>query len=326
MRSPSLLAAASLIAACSTSPVQPAESDLTHAAHEPGEPREGAGHDGSDGDAAAGPVVLDAAMTSSLKPGTFPSKWIDGTSCAEEPEIQAWAYNATTSIFRQSVCTNFEAPFMYLLVGGSRALLVDTGTGDADVRRAVDLALSGTNVDLVVAHSHAHGDHIGGDSMFVGRTRTAVVGHSRSAVAQEFGIGASGVGSIDLGGRIVDVMAIPGHEASHVAFYDRETGLLLTGDTLYPGRLYVRDWAAYKDSIARLVGFLDGHPATHVLGAHIELSSAGVEYPEGANAHPGEHRLELGEAELRDLLATVRAMGSAPVRTIRPGYIVVPLR
>ena len=259
--------------------------------------------------------------------GAFPARWIDGTACADEPAIQASAYDPTTTLMRQSLCTHYEAPFMVLLVGGARALLVDTGTGDADVRSAVDAALAGKNVDLVVAHSHAHGDHTGGDAQFAGRARTLVVGLSPAAVASALAIGADGTGSIDLGGRVVDVLAIPGHERSHVAFYDRATRLLLTGDTLYPGRLYVRDWPAYRASIARLVAFIDaGHPVAHVVGAHVELSSADVEYATGARMHPDEHVLQLTEGHLRDLLSTVDAMAAMPVLTKRPGYVVVPLR
>jgi glyoxylase-like metal-dependent hydrolase (beta-lactamase superfamily II) len=134
------------------------------------------------------------------------------------------------------------------------------------------------------------------------------------------------MGSIDLGDRVVEVLLIPGHEATHIAFYDRDTQLLLTGDTLYPGRLYVRDWAAYCASIGRLVRFIDdGHPITHVIGAHIELSADNVEYPEGATEHPNEHPLPLGEAHLRDLLSTVTGMANAPTRTKRESYVVVPL-
>ncbi len=55
-------------------------------------------------------------------------------------------------------------------------------------------------------------------------------------------------GAIDLGDRVLDVLAIPGHHAAHVAYYDRKTGILLTGDHLYPGRLYVADFPAYVAS------------------------------------------------------------------------------
>ena len=243
-----------------------------------------------------------------------------------EPAVRGWRYDARTLLLRQSLFTHFEAPFLTLLLGSRRALLLDTGTGDADVRRAIDGLLAGYGGELVVAHTHAHDDHVGGDGQFVGRARTTIVGHSLLDVRNTFGLGGSGRGGIDLGDRRIDVLAIPGHEAAHVAFYDPDTRLLLTGDTLYPGRLYVRDWAAYVASVGRLVDFVDdGHAPSHVLGAHIELSADDVEYPERATLHPNEHPLPLAETHLRDLKQTVDAMASAPVRTKRRSFVVVPL-
>jgi glyoxylase-like metal-dependent hydrolase (beta-lactamase superfamily II) len=268
---------------------------------------------------------LDEAVEGIPATFTMPDGDLLPSLALEVPAIRAWRYDERTTLLRQSIATHFEAPFVKLLLGTSRALLIDTGTGDADVRRAVDAALEGTNLELVVAHTHAHTDHVGGDGQFVGRARTSIVGHSTGDVANAFGIGPSCLGAIDLGDRPIDVLFIPGHEASHIAFYDRRTQLLLTGDTLYPGRLYVRDWSAYRASIARLVRFVDGHPIRHVLGAHIEISATNVEYPEGAVLHPDEHPLPLAETHLRDLLTTVDAMALAPVRTRRQSYVVVPL-
>jgi glyoxylase-like metal-dependent hydrolase (beta-lactamase superfamily II) len=241
--------------------------------------------------------------------------------------IRAWAFDEATTLLRQSITTHFEAPFLKLLVGRTHALLIDTGTGDVDVRQAVDAALAaeGRDLELIVAHTHAHTDHVGGDGQFVGRPRTRIVGHSASDVANAFEIDGEGRATIDLGGRPIEIVFIPGHEAAHIAFYDRATKLLLTGDTLYPGRLYVRDWDAYRTSIARLVRFVDRHSIGHVLGAHIELSVNDVEYPEGATEHPDEHPLPLAEAHLRDLLTTVDSMATRPIRTKRPSYVVVPL-
>jgi glyoxylase-like metal-dependent hydrolase (beta-lactamase superfamily II) len=62
-------------------------------------------------------------------------------------------------------------------------------------------------------------------------------------------------GAIDLGGRVIDVIPIPGHDQLGVALYDRQTGVLLTGDSLYPGRLYIPDFAAFTSSTERLVAF-----------------------------------------------------------------------
>ena len=84
----------------------------------------------------------------------------------------------------------------------------------------------------------------------------------------------SGVAEVDLGGRALEVVPIPGHELAHIAVYDRATGLLLTGDTLYPGLLVANDWPVYAASAARLRAFVDSRPVTFVLGAHIEMTAA----------------------------------------------------
>ena len=72
-----------------------------------------------------------------------------------------------------------------------------------------------------------------------------MVGLSSTAVASFFGISAwpTEIVEYDLGGRIIDVIPIPGHQSAHIALYDRQTGLLLTGDTLYPeiGRASCRE-------------------------------------------------------------------------------------
>jgi hydroxyacylglutathione hydrolase len=202
---------------------------------------------------------------------------------------------------------------MALFVGDDRALLVDSGTGDANVVGALDAALAGKDVDVLVARSHAHGDHTGGEADLASRSRTTLLKQPKTS-------------TIDLGNRIVDVIPIPGHEATHVAFYDRRTRILLTGDTLYPGRLYVRDFAAYKASVARLVDFVDdGHPVSLVLGAHVELAKTGTELKAGAATHPGEHPLSLAESDLRDLHAATQKM-TAPARVVGPRWVIVPVQ
>src|SRR5882757_4312058 len=48
----------------------------------------------------------------------------------------------------------------------------------------------------------------------------------------------------DPGGRVLRVTGIPGHDERSIAVYDPWTGFLVTGDSVYPGRLYVRDMPA----------------------------------------------------------------------------------
>jgi hydroxyacylglutathione hydrolase len=213
---------------------------------------------------------------------------------------------------------------MYLLFGEKRVLLLDTGA----VRSAARLPIGSTVRNLVaerstdreplmllVAHTHSHGDHVGGDPQFedgphVRRARLGIEG-----VERFFGIGSwpEQIVTLDLGGRAVDVIPTPGHEESHITLYDRNTEVLLTGDTLYPGLLYVRDLGAYRSSVERLARFIESneYPVEYILGAHIEMKNSpgkffGYPHP---FFQPDEHSLELGRRHLFELRDVVRSMG-----------------
>jgi hydroxyacylglutathione hydrolase len=252
-----------------------------------------------------------------LVTGSLAVAWMHGAAnCSEsmDPALQIHAYNATTYIIRQDKCRTFEAPFVYLLLGSQMALLLDTGaTNDSLLRDAV-LSLAGERA-LLVAHTHAHGDHVASDGRFVGQPATTVVGTGVGAVQAAFGIAPwpTGTAELDLGARVLDVLAIPGHEQSHIALYDRETGLLFTGDSLYPGLLFINDWTTYRASMRRLAEFVRAREVTHVLGAHIEMTSTpGVNYAYGSTFQPDEHVLELDAAHVLELDAALTALGPAP--------------
>ncbi|NUR97512.1 MAG: MBL fold metallo-hydrolase [Kribbellaceae bacterium] len=252
---------------------------------------------------------------------SFPDRWDDGTD-PSTPAHQVHWYDDRTAIIRQALHTNFEGPFLYLLLGETRALLLDTGTGHTDLATLVrDLV---GDQQLIVAHSHGHADHVGGDGGF-----DRVVGRSAEEVAEYFGLEnwPHNTSTIDLGKRVVDVIPIPGHQGADIALYDRNTRLLFTGDSLYPGRLYVKDWPAFRASVARLGEFVAaGNPVEWVLGAHIELTDVpGKDYEMGADKHPGEHVLQLRPAVLTELVEVVAAAGDQPVRIDRDHFIVYPV-
>lgn len=261
-----------------------------------------------------------------LESGRVATDWYaGGTDCTNQPQFRVQPYNEDFIILRQAACTNYEKPFLYLIFGRDRALLFDTGAGHVDVAARVDGLIHDwlahrqrTSIELVVAHSHAHGDHVAGDSQFVHRPNTVVVGRDTAAVRAFVGIHRwpTDSGSIDLGGRVLDVLPIPGHQPASIALYDRRTGILLTGDTFYPGRLYVRDTAAFANSIDRLTDFVAHHRVTHMLGAHVEQTRTPFrDYPIGTVDQPEEHELDLGRAQLVELDSVVRKMRGHFART-----------
>ena len=279
-------------------------------------------------------ALLSGPAWSAEKPLFAP--WIDGTAAAE-PQTQTQRYDRDTYVIRQSVKTNFEAPFLYLLFGKDRALLLDTGAGGLKIRPAVDAAIDQwlaehhrTSIPLVVAHSHSHGDHRAGDGEFKDRPDTVVVGWTAPEVAAFFKIAnwPQDIVKFDLGGRVLDVIPTPGHHPSHIMIFDPRTRWLLSGDTLYPGRLYIPDGALddYRASIDRVVAFTKSRPVRYVLGAHIEMTrEPSKDYRDLARTHPDEHALELPYADLLELQAAVHAMGDTPKRDVHPDFIVFPL-
>jgi hydroxyacylglutathione hydrolase len=178
-----------------------------------------------------------------------------------------------------------------------------------------------------VVHSHAHGDHVAGDKSFAGMPGVTLIPADVAAQQKAFGIDRwpEQIGSVDLGDRVIDVIPIPGHQPTHVAYYDRLTGILLTGDHLYPGRLYITDFPAYVASTRRMVEFTATRPVAHILGCHIEQSSTPfVDYPTGTTYQPHEHSLELGRSHLLELMAALDGLQGKPARVLLRDFTIYP--
>lgn len=176
----------------------------------------------------------------------------------------------------------------FLVEGTEWAALIDTGLGIGDVRAEVEKL---TKKPIVVIHTHAHWDHVGGDHLF-----DAVAIHAAEAddlahvvcpvwVRERFaqpdafpcplpcGFDPSAYevqpvqatqlleqGTlIDLGGRQLQVLHTPGHSPGSICLLDEEHRFLFTGDTIYSGPLYAHldhsNLAAYQVS-ARMLAVL----------------------------------------------------------------------
>ncbi|HEX5018484.1 MAG TPA: MBL fold metallo-hydrolase [Actinomycetes bacterium] len=233
--------------------------------------------------------------------------------------------DAHTVMLRQSKQLTYEAPFLYLFFGNHTAVLLDTGAvASAEkmpLRRTVDQlivewaqqngddpalhpAVGEHEYRLVVAHTHGHGDHIGGDAQFAGRPHTTVIGRDLESVTAFFGFTSWPRQTVmfDLGGRVLEITGNPGHHDAALAIYDPWTAFLLTGDTVYPGRLYVNDMAAFVESLDALVTIAESHPVSHVMGCHIEMTTTSrLDYPVGTQYQPDEPPLQMSVEQLREV-------------------------
>ena len=181
----------------------------------------------------------------------------------------------------------------YLIVGDARAVLLDTGPGVRDIRPVVAKL---TVRPVVAAFSHLHFDHIAGQPNFASiasldhpsiRSRVASDGRFTPSLLQ---YGRAGRPSfritewwapdapIDLGGRVLQVLSVPGHTPESLALYDAASGQLFTGDFLYPGDLFAfvpgSDLVAYRDSARRLLDLTANRLDVAIYGAHVQDASA----------------------------------------------------
>ncbi|MEM7359621.1 MAG: MBL fold metallo-hydrolase [Pseudomonadota bacterium] len=174
----------------------------------------------------------------------------------------------------------------YLIEGEQRALLFDTGNGIGDIHALVEGL---TDKTVVVLNSHSHYDHVGGNyayqtiyGMDTDFTKLREAGRKNHEIAIEVSAQAlcrplpSGVTEknhvgrpfrvseliedesvIDLGGRKLEVMHIPGHTPDAIALLDREARLLWTGDSYYSGPIWLfadeTNLSDYANSLQKLV-------------------------------------------------------------------------
>ncbi len=171
----------------------------------------------------------------------------------------------------------------FLIVGSERAALIDTGMGVGDIAAVVrDL----TDKPVTVLLSHAHWDHIGGNSGFddilihPAEADDLTAGYPNERLRRWFApeqlsgplpdgvsvetldippsaaTGFLNEGDIvDLGDRQLEVWHLPGHSPGGLVFIDRANGVLFSTDLAYQGHLYAYrgpDLAIYRASLDRL--------------------------------------------------------------------------
>lgn len=264
-------------------------------------------------------------------------KWIHGSydcSANRDSFAQVVQYDSNTYIIRQNKCLNYEAPFLYLFVGDDTALLIDTGAKTELSFPLYDLVKEllgnktnqlGRPLSLKVIHSHGHGDHKANDAQFLNKSGVELVSANMSSLVQFFHFKNWPNKSVNynLGNRELTIIPIPGHDKISIAVYDPQTKWLLTGDTVYPGRLYIRDWSALKESINRLRRFCETHTVTFLMGNHIEMSNQpGVDYPTGTTYQPQEHPLPLRLEVLTEIQNAIKGFNTTPKRDVHKNFII----
>ena len=276
---------------------------------------------------APGLLAQEDFVRESPAPGNLRFTWIHGSISAKantDVRIQVHRYNEHTYILRQNPAIHWEAPFMYLLMGNERAVLLDTGATEEEeffpLRETVDKVLrrwsSAQNVEmpeLLVLPLGSDQSQTAALAQFANKPYTTVIapgsGERASLVTQQ---------QLDLGGRVLSVIPTPGLDASSITLYDPWSDLLLTGNAFYPGRLVIRDFQAYRNSLNSLVQFMYEESVSYVFGGRIEMTNRpGLDHRLRSNYRPGEHSLQLEPQLLETALQAVNLInGETDIRIL----------
>ncbi len=147
----------------------------------------------------------------------------------------------------------------YLFIGKEKAALIDTGMNAADAR---DVAQSLTELPLILINTHADPDHISGNGAFdefymSPKEEGNYRGHGGKG--QIIPIHEGEV--IDLGDRPLRVIDIPGHTPGSIALIDEKNRILISGDSVQDGDIFMfgnmRNLDGYIESLKHLQEFTD---------------------------------------------------------------------
>ena len=146
---------------------------------------------------------------------------------------------------------------IFLLAGREKALLIDTGMTGLDLHAITSLH---TDLPLQLLNTHADRDHIAGNAQF----QEFYMHPSEAAFYRNVQHGSGRLlpvfdgDLIDLGGRTLEIIHLPGHTPGSITVLDWENRCLIGGDPIQEdGNIYMfgdqRDMDAYIAGLERLL-------------------------------------------------------------------------
>ncbi len=232
-------------------------------------------------------------------------RWIDDYYTVEQIDERTFAI---------SEARYFRDVYMYLLIGGERALLIGTGSPIRDPKPIVSQL---TDKPVTVLASHLHFDHTGNldgfprilmqdtpavraqihDGRFI-PTHDQFLGAIEGFAMQSWPVNdwwKPGT-TLDLGDRKLELIETPGHTPDSVSVWDKRSDSLYMGDYAGDGEIYAflpnSSLQSYLDTTQAILGWL---PKTATLyAAHGAADHAGVPTSDRHN--------------LTDLAAALKAM------------------
>lgn len=149
----------------------------------------------------------------------------------------------------------------FLLEGSQKAVLIDSGMNCPD---AADQAKTLTDKPLILLNTHGDGDHTSGSNAF-----SEIYMHEADYTGCEVNVRHPGTALrkvtdgevIDLGDRPLKLIHIPGHTAGSIAILDVNRRVLIAGDSVQKGHIFMfgakRVPDQYEASLEKLIAMKD---------------------------------------------------------------------
>lgn len=162
----------------------------------------------------------------------------------------------------------------FLFLGAREALLVDTCTGEGDLKAVVEGI---TKLPVTVVFTHADRDHIGAAKHFERRLmHPSDFDYYASKNAEPVTMEPLWEGDIlDIGTFRFEVILLPGHTPGSIALLEEEKRFLVGGDSLQTGgSIFMfgegRNFEAYRASMEKLQEMMDAFDV--VYSSHYDLA------------------------------------------------------
>ena len=139
----------------------------------------------------------------------------------------------------------------FVIDGDDKCLVLDTGFVPADVHEMAEalleqegrtLASSGEKKPVILANTHADGDHTGGNCSFDAFYMTQEdydIKDLKNQCPDSRLIPVNDGDEIELGNRLVRFITIPGHTYGSAALLDVTNRILFSGDTVQTGTIFM---------------------------------------------------------------------------------------
>ena len=143
----------------------------------------------------------------------------------------------------------------FLLAGEEKALLIDSGM---EVHNAKEVARSLVNLPIELLNTHADMDHVGSNGEFEAfYMNPAEASNYYKAPGRTGRILPVWDGDIlDLGGRELEIITLPGHTPGSIAVLDKKNRVLISGDPVQDDTIFMfgvqREMHAYLLSLEKL--------------------------------------------------------------------------